>query len=369
MPIIDVVRKSDIDLTPRVRQLEAMFDCPINDKITQNWKGDFPYNSEKWNIGLIIGPSGCGKSTILKEQFGKPKPMTWKAKSVIDDFGDFSISEITDICTAVGFNTIPSWAKPYHVLSNGEQFRVRMARALLETKGLIIQDEFTSVVDRQVAKIASHCVQKYVRKHNKQFVAAACHYDIIDWLQPDWILEPATMSFQRRQLRRRPELKIHIEKVRYDCWNIFKKYHYMSAELNKGAQCFCLFVEDQPAAFSGIIHFPHAKTRNIKRCQRLVTLPDYQGLGLGSMLNEYLAACYSSLGYRFRIYPAHPALIKSIMKSPNYKLIKQPGVFKRNNNNSSLNNGKPMGGRPCAVFEWNGEKTQENEARRMLGIS
>ncbi|MDE2026697.1 MAG: ABC transporter ATP-binding protein [Patescibacteria group bacterium] len=369
MSTIDVIRKSDIDLTPRVRQLEAMFDCPINDKITQHWKGDFPYDSEKWNIGLIIGPSGCGKSTILKEQFGEPYPMKWKAKSVIDDFGNYSIAEITDICTAVGFNTIPNWAKPYHVLSNGEQFRVRMARALLETKGLIIQDEFTSVVDRQVAKIASHCVQKYVRKNNKQFVAAACHYDIIDWLQPDWILEPATMSFQRRQLRRRPELKIHIEKVSYDCWHIFKKYHYMSAELNKGAQCFCLFVEDQPAAFSGIIHFPMSGKNYIKRVQRLVTLPDFQGLGLGNILMEYLATCYKTLGFQLRINTMLPALIKSLMKNPQWNLYSKPGRITKRNIGGTLGTLGTFGNRASVSFGWNGEKTRENEARHMLGIS
>ena len=39
-------------------------------------------------------------------------------------------------------------------------------------------DEFTSVVDRQVAQIGAHAIQKYVRKHGRQFVAVSCHYDI-----------------------------------------------------------------------------------------------------------------------------------------------------------------------------------------------
>ena len=118
--------------------------------------------------------------------------MTWDADSVVDDFDkSYSIDDITAICQAVGFNTIPSWMKPYAVLSTGERFRVEMARQLLEGGDLIVVDEFTSVVDRQVAQIGAHAVQKYVRKSpGKQFVAATCHYDVIDWLQPDWMLEP-----------------------------------------------------------------------------------------------------------------------------------------------------------------------------------
>ena len=89
---------------------------------------------------------------------------------------------------AVGFNTIPAWLRPYGVLSNGEKFRVDLARRLLEGGDLIAVDEFTSVVDRQVAKIGSHAVQKWARGKGRQFVAATCHYDLEDWLQPDWVL-------------------------------------------------------------------------------------------------------------------------------------------------------------------------------------
>jgi ABC-type ATPase with predicted acetyltransferase domain len=82
--------------------------------------------------------------------------------------------------------------KPQAVLSNGERFRVDLARRLLELPDPIVVDEFTSVVDRQVAKIGAHAVQKFVRKHNRRFVAATCHYDVVEWLQPDWIFSLRT---------------------------------------------------------------------------------------------------------------------------------------------------------------------------------
>lgn len=55
-------------------------------------------------------------------------------------------------------------------------------------KELIVFDEFTSVVDREIAKIASFAISKSIKRSNKQFVAVTCHYDVEDWLEPDRVL-------------------------------------------------------------------------------------------------------------------------------------------------------------------------------------
>ena len=157
MPSFNVLRESKLSRSVRVKQLEGMFDVPAAEKCRLEWKGELPIEKKDWNIGLIVGPSGSGKSTILREVFGEPKTFRWKANSVVDDFAErFSIEEIAAVCGAVGFNTIPAWIRPFAVLSNGERFRVELARRLLECGDPILIDEFTSVVDRQVAKIASH---------------------------------------------------------------------------------------------------------------------------------------------------------------------------------------------------------------------
>jgi hypothetical protein len=69
--------------------------------------------------------------------------------------------------------------------SNGEQFRVTLARTLAEAPELAVVDEFTSVVDRTVAQIGSHALAKTIRASNRRFIAVSCHYDIEEWLQPD----------------------------------------------------------------------------------------------------------------------------------------------------------------------------------------
>jgi len=207
VPTIDFEISTELSTSARVKQLAAMFDVPMAEKARLRFKGQLPIEERDWQIGLIVGPSGAGKSTIMRHVWGDQSPIEWCGRSVIDDFAPtLSMADIAAGCQAVGFNTIPAWMRPYAVLSTGEKFRVEIARRLLEssTDRPVVMDEFTSVVDRQVAKIGSHAVQKWVRKNNRQFVAVSCHYDIIDWLQPDWILEPATMEFARREPGARP---------------------------------------------------------------------------------------------------------------------------------------------------------------------
>jgi ABC-type thiamine transport system ATPase subunit len=366
---LDLTLETKLDPTPRVKQLSGMFDVPPRDCLSHRWKADLPIDERDWNVGLIVGPSGAGKSSVARELFGDQRPLEWRARSVIDDFdAKHPIADIAAICQAVGFNTVPSWMKPFGVLSTGERFRVEVARRLLEDPDPVVVDEFTSVVDRQVAHIGSHAVQKYVRKNNRRFVAVTCHFDVVDWLQPDWVFEPATAAFQWRSLQRRPELNVAVAQVDHSAWRLFAPFHYLTKELHKAAQCFVLFVDDAPASFIGILHMPHAIRKNLKTISRAVTLPDYQGMGLVMALESKVCGAYRAFGFDVRGYPAHPSHIRSLDRSPEWKLIHAPGQFGGSNKIRGKNTttGK-MGGRPCAVFEFVGKPLERETAAALLG--
>src|SRR5277367_1483769 len=216
-----------------------MFEIPSKQKLSVSLTGEINTEEKPWNVGLIVGPSGSGKTILLNDLFGKPNEFNWGKGGVIDDFhSSLSMEKIARVCQSVGFATIPSWLRPYSVLSNGEKFRVEIARHLLETSDNIIRiDEFTSVVDRIVAQFASFGVQKYIRQEGKKLVAASCHYDIINWLQPDWILEPGNpCRFTWRSLQPRPSITVSVSRVKYETWQLFKDFHYMSADLNRAAR-------------------------------------------------------------------------------------------------------------------------------------
>ena len=329
-----------------------MFDAPPEEKQRLEWDISLPLEDRPWQVGLIYGPSGSGKSTVARALFGGETKVEWRAKTaLIDNFpAAMSVEQIATLCSAVGLNTIPCWLRPHEVLSNGEKFRADMARLLAEAApgSTVVVDEFTSVVDRQVAQVASHALQKAVRKAGFRLVAVSCHSDIIEWLQPDWTLDMgASGKFDWGSLRRRPPIQCTIARVDRAAWARFSRYHYLTAELANAAQCFGLWAGDQLAAFAGLMYRPHPSADNILGVSRLVTLPDYQGLGLAFVLVDTIGALLTRLGWRLRTYPAHPSLLRAFDRSPKWALKEKPRM-------KSVAGSLGFGGRPNAVFEYVG---------------
>ncbi len=322
---IDIVRECHVANTPRVIQIAGMFDVPIAEKSRVELKGALPLEEREWNVGLIVGPSGSGKTTIARELFGSAivAGFEWPCdQSILDGFpSEIGIKTITSMLNAVGFGTVPNWLRPFHVLSNGEQFRATMARALAEKSDLLVIDEFTSVVDRQVAKIASHCVQKTVRRVKRKLIAIACHYDIVEWLQPDWVYEPHLAAFEWRSLQRRPEIAVEIRTVGKDVWSRFSQYHYLNNRLAPNAICLGGFISDRCVAFTSAKRFVHPIAKNLYQEHRTVVLPDYQGLGLGAILSDWLGTALWQRGWRLHASIGHPAVIAYKSRSPRWRAL------------------------------------------------
>src|SRR5438132_7961873 len=188
MPTAHVVVNTPIARTPRVAQVEGLFDIPPTKNAHLDWDVRLPLEEKPWNIGIIVGPSGSGKSTVARALFGETLAAqeslpNWPAdRSILDGFpGDMPIKEVVGLLSSVGFSSPPAWLRPFRVLSTGEQFRVTLARLLAYgtevrgqksevrnqnaglpaltsdlcplTSGLIVMDDFTRVVDPTVAQI------------------------------------------------------------------------------------------------------------------------------------------------------------------------------------------------------------------------
>jgi hypothetical protein len=167
---------------------ESAFDCRFNGISTFHPWGFPKKMPESFKIGVIVGSSGSGKSTMLKNFGAEEQPIWDPNKSIISHFKD--PNDGINKLSSVGFNSVPSWYKPYHVLSNGEKFRADLARKI---KSNAVIDEYTSVVDRTVAKAASMALSRYIKNNDiNNIVLSTCHFDIIEWLQPDWVLNTDT---------------------------------------------------------------------------------------------------------------------------------------------------------------------------------
>ncbi len=204
------------------------------EKMDKHFVGKLPIEDLNWQIGVITGRSGTGKTSIAKnlrfcvqcgtltlapdevsmpfcpaclEKGAENKVTTcyvsgfeYGAATILDDFPeDLTTPQITQALCSVGFASPPDWLKPYAHLSQGEKMRVDIARALVRSEKLVVFDEFTSVIDRDIAHIACIAIAKSVRKSGKQFIAVTCHRDVVDWLEPDWVLCTDDMSFDKKK--------------------------------------------------------------------------------------------------------------------------------------------------------------------------
>jgi ABC-type ATPase with predicted acetyltransferase domain len=189
--VIEKLKKSQTPLTSIVERdefisaSEIAFDCKF-DGVSKFNPWELPKSlPDKFKLGVIVGSSGSGKSTLLKNFGIEENPIWDSTKSIVSHFDtpDDGINRLT----AVGLNSIPSWYKPYDVLSNGEKFRADLARKL---KSNCVIDEYTSVVDRNVAKAASVALSRYINSNNlENIVLSTCHRDILEWLEPDWVID------------------------------------------------------------------------------------------------------------------------------------------------------------------------------------
>jgi len=147
-------------------------------------------NGDEWNILLICGKSGSGKSTILREIYGDVRPIEYDySKCVISQFPRLNEEETCDLLQSIGLSSVPTWLRKPQELSNGERARLDIAKAIYDAhvnKDVILIDEFTSVVNRHVAQSMSYALQRYVRQKGLKVIIASCHFDIIEWLQPDY---------------------------------------------------------------------------------------------------------------------------------------------------------------------------------------
>jgi ABC-type taurine transport system ATPase subunit len=286
-----------------------------------------------WNIGVILGGSGSGKTTILKKN-GDVKKVNFDAeKPLISNFDWLEPKDATLVLTSMGLSSVPTWLRPFHTLSNGEQYRATLAYLVASAKDgeVILVDEYTSVVDRDVAKAMSFALQKYIRRENKRIIVASCHYDILEWLMPDWTCSPQKGGVLERGdwLRQgRPQITLQVSRVKYDTWNFFKKHHYLTEELSKSFNLLLFEWNSKPVGIVVYKSQPTGAVPNGYGLSRTVVMPDFQGMGVGSKIAEFVSSILKKEGKRVFTKTVNPALGQYREKSKKWKATSKNGKIR-----------------------------------------
>lgn len=323
---------SDASKSFRCQKAADSLDIDVNKKLIHELKIQANITNE-FTIGLILGASGSGKTTLAKKIFGENcfENKIDNEKQIIDQFNkNYSYDDCANFLTGIGLTSVPCWIRPVKTLSNGQRARAEAALAMSETNQVIIIDEWTSVVDRTVAKVMSHCVQKHARKQNKKIILLSCHYDVLEWLNPDWVIDCNEQKFHDRRLlssserSRKEQLKFEIREIDKSSWRYFSKYHYLSEKLPGGKIfLFGLFEGNNQIGFQCFANYvPTRKnTVPIYHFNRTVIHPDYAGMGLGIKLIDQTTEIMIKK-YKFKImgkFSSTP-IFKAMIKNKKWKL-------------------------------------------------
>jgi ABC-type Mn2+/Zn2+ transport system ATPase subunit len=322
-----------------------------------------------WSLGVIVGASGSGKTTLAREMFGADcmRSVLDPSRPVIDQFPEeWTYDDCAAALTGVGLTSVPTWIRPAGSLSNGQQARADAALQLGQSS-LVVLDEWTSVVDRTVAKVMSHCVAKHARRHEgRQLVLVSCHYDVLDWLNADWVIDCNTRTvIDRRGLwrefRRPEQLTFEVGPCDRRQWLHFRQYHYLSENMPANPRTFGLFLGGRQIGFTCYADYTPLRSKHqakIMHANRNVIHPDFAGLGLGIRLLNATAAVMTREGFDVRTRYSSVPTFRAMIRDPNWAHVSTTRPLKNSvGSNSGLSKGRAHTSRrrvTVFTFRWVG---------------
>lgn len=123
----------------------------------------------------------------------------------------------------------------------------------------------------------------------------------------------------------------------------------MNTELHQASEQYVGVWNNEIVCHTGIIHFPLQKGK--KRVHRLVVLPDYQGIGIGTTFIKEIAKMIQARGFELNLTTTTPSLIYALKNDKDWALarygrvkgsydnmVKMYGMKERHLNNASSKN-------------------------------
>lgn len=328
--IRETLRTPEVD-TYRANRVRSMFNVEPSAASECVVAVDLPIDEKPWRLGLVVGPSGSGKTTIGRKILGDGamhQGFDWSRNApIVDEIGaGATFADVTGALSSVGLGTVPSWLRPFAVLSNGERFRAELARLIVERPARVVVDEFTSVVDRQVAQVGAAAFAKAWRRgtDDARAVLLSCHHDIVEWLQPDWLLDTREWQFGWRSVQRPPAIELDVFRTDWNAWRFFEAHHYMKAGPMFAAFPYVATVRGEPVAFCAVttqVGFHSA------RMARIVVMPEWQGAGVGMRFIGCVADDWLRGNNRYghpmsaRVSTSHPGLIAAMSRSAAWAFV------------------------------------------------
>lgn len=181
---------SSVERTPRVLEVAEGFGLGLSDKEFVIYDG-LEIEVRPADVVYITGQSGSGKSLLLRELAAQMRAGGLKVadlneialddRPVIEQVGA-SMTEATHLLALAGISDAWIYIRKPSELSDGQRYRLKLAKVLESGADVWIADEFGAVLDRVTAKVVAYNMQKIARRQNKTLMIATTHTDLCDEL-------------------------------------------------------------------------------------------------------------------------------------------------------------------------------------------
>lgn len=88
-------------------------------------------------------------------------------------------------------------------------------------------------------------------------------------------------------------------------WGIFRQHHYLSADFNKAAKFYLIYWDDVLVGMFSTLAQPNGRYKYAWRVHRMVILPDFQGLGIGTKMVDFFGEYYLQQGLKLYLKSTH----------------------------------------------------------------
>lgn len=191
---VDRAFDTHVQRTQRVLEIAESFGIGLSDNrfvIYDNLQIEI----RQGDVVYINGQSGSGKSLLLrdlKSQMQKNGIVVADLNEielepdlpVIDQLGE-STTRATELLALAGISDAWIYIRKPGELSDGQRYRLKLAKLIEMPVDVWIADEFGAVLDRVTAKCVAFNVQKVARRLGKTLMVATTHTDLVEELGPD----------------------------------------------------------------------------------------------------------------------------------------------------------------------------------------
>lgn len=190
---INVAFKTRVNKTVRTLEIAESFGLGLDEK---EWVlyDNLELNIDQGDVVYVTGQSGSGKSVVLRElqklmaaegkSVASVDQFTFEDdKNVIDQIGK-TTSDALGLLSMAGLNDAYLFVRKPSEMSDGQKYRLKIAKLIESGADVWVADEFGAVLDRVTAQVVASNLQRAARKVGATVIVATTHEDLVNALRP-----------------------------------------------------------------------------------------------------------------------------------------------------------------------------------------